>query len=301
MGLRELRSLATVADLGSITRTAEKLNLTPPAIHKQLRCLQTELGVQLYEKVGRRLQLTPAAEIVLPYLRELLANYDAAIEALNEWKGVKKGLVRIGTGPTMSSYILPSLLKEFRRKFPAVDLFVETGNTLALLENLGKGLLDLTLIVSSGLPEEPAFSVQMEWPFEIVFVSSPQKVPKKCMVSDLSRFPFILFKKGSRVGNLIDRYFAEVRFHPRVVMRFDNPEAIKAMMRTGLGISMLAMWTVGADLRKGSLQLIHQREHPLISKIALVVRKSRYVSPAVAEFIELARNFKWKSPWLTKR
>src|SRR5579859_6793293 len=172
MGLRELRSLATLAELGSITRTAEKLYLTPPAIHKQLRCLQTELGVQLYEKVGRRLQLTPAAEIVLPYLRELLANYDAAIDALNEWKGVKKGLVRIGTGPTMSSYILPSLLKEFRRKFPGIELFVETGNTLALLEGLSKGSLDLVLIVSSGLPEEPTFSVEIEWPFEIVFVSS---------------------------------------------------------------------------------------------------------------------------------
>ena len=301
MGLRELRSLAEVADLGSITRTAEKLHLTPPAIHKQLRSLESELGVRLYDRVGRRLQLTPAAEILLPYVRDLLADYDAALNALNEWKGVKKGLVRIGTGPAMSSYILPSMLKGFRRKFPNIELFVETGNTVNLLESLSKGSLDLVLIVSSGLPEEPGFSVEMEWPFEIVFVSSPKAVRKNCRISELSQFPFILFKKGSRVENLIDRYFAEVGFHPRVIMRFDNPEAIKAMMRTGLGISMVPMWTVSADLRVRSLALIRQREHPLVSKVALVVRKSLYVSQPVAAFIELARSFEWKSPWLTKR
>src|SRR5258708_3156695 len=114
MGLRELRSLATVADLGSITRTGEKLHLSPPAIHKQLRSLESELGVRLYDRVGRRLQLTQAAEVLLPYVRDLLADYDAAIDALNEWKGVKKGVVRIGTGPAMSSYILPAVRKEFR-------------------------------------------------------------------------------------------------------------------------------------------------------------------------------------------
>src|SRR5260370_73568 len=107
MGLRELRSFATLADLANITRTAERLHLTPPAIHKQLRCLEAELGVRIYEKVGRRLQLTQAGEVALPYVSSLLANYDALIDALNEWKGARKGLLRLGCGPATSSYILP--------------------------------------------------------------------------------------------------------------------------------------------------------------------------------------------------
>lgn len=299
MGLRELRSLAALADSGSIARTAEKLHLSPPAIHKQLKVLEADLGVRLYERVGRRLQLTQAAEVVLPYLRDLLAQYEAAMSALSEWKGLECGLVRVGAGPAMSSYILPLMLKKFRRNFPGVDLFVETGNSLALLESLSKGSLDLALLVSSGQPEAPTFSVVAEWDFEIVFVSSPhQQVPRNCKISELRKFPFILFKKGSRVENLIDRYFAEVGFQPRVIMRFDNPEAIKAMMRTGLGISMLPMWTVNADLRKGSLLLVRQRERPLMSKLALLSRKSSFVASPVRAFTELARAFECKNPRL---
>src|SRR5262249_58806958 len=114
MELRELRCLMTLADVGSITRTAEKLHLSAAAIHKQLKVLEDELNVRLYEKAGRQLRLTQAAEVLLPHIKNLLAQYDAALSALSEWKGLKHGLVRIGTGPTMSSYLLPSLLDGFR-------------------------------------------------------------------------------------------------------------------------------------------------------------------------------------------
>ncbi len=301
MGLRELRSLATLAELGNITRAAERLHLTPPAVHKQLRSLESELGVRLYEKVGRRLHLTQAAEIALPYVTSLLANHDALTDALNEWKGAGKGLIRIGTGPAMSIYLLPPLLREFRQRLPGVDLFVETGNTITLLESLKKGALDLVMIVSSGLPEDPTFLPQMEWPFEITFVAGPQGAPKICRLSKLSTFPFILFKKGSRIENLIDQYFAHVAFQPRVFMRFDNPEAIKAMIRTGLGISMLPLWSVHAELRNGSIRLIRQREDRLIATIELVARKSQYLSQSEKAFIDLAKNFKWKTAWTTDR
>lgn len=120
-------------------------------------------------------------------------------------------------------------------------------------------------------------------------------------MSELRKFPFILFKKGSRVEDLIDRYFAEVKFQPRIIMRFDNPEAIKAMLRSGFGISMLPMWTVGADLRRRELILIRQRERPLLSKLALLSRKSSYVSKPVRSFIEMAREFEGKNLRLTRR
>ena len=76
------------------------IGLSPGAIHKQLKALEQELGVLLYERVGRRLQLTQATEVVLPYLKEMLAQCDLALAALGEWRGMKRGLVRIGAGPT---------------------------------------------------------------------------------------------------------------------------------------------------------------------------------------------------------
>ena len=99
--------------------------------------------------------------------------------------------------------------------------------------------------------------------------------------------------------NLIDRYFAERDFHPRVIMRFDNAEAIKAMIRTGLGMSMLPLWAVDVDIRRGALTLIRQREQPLLSKVALVSRKSSYVPRPVQAFINMAQTFECRSPRLT--
>lgn len=98
--------------------------------------------------------------------------------------------------------------------------------------------------------------------------------------------------------NVIDRHFAGINFYPTVIMTFDNTEAIKAMIRADLGVSMPAFWVVDADLRKGSLSMIQQREHPLFSKLDLVRRKSSHVLTPVAAFIEVARDFEWKHPRL---
>lgn len=292
MELRELRSLVALAKLGSIARTADKLNMSPAAIHKQLKVLENELGVQLYEKAGRQLRLTQAAEIILPHIKNILAQYDATISALNEWKGLKCGLVRIGTGPTFSSYLLPSLLQEFRGKFPDVEIYVETGNTHQLVEALSGGLLDVTILVSSELSEAPGLTVEATWDFEVALVSSQQQSSKPCRLADLQDSPFILYKKELIFERMIDRYFAEAGFRPRVTMRFDNAEAIKAMVRAGLGISMLPLWTVDAELKSKTLSLIRQQEAPLRAKMALVTRKLGYLPQPVSAFINTTKRWK---------
>src|SRR5712692_7423664 len=299
MELRGLRSLVLLAESGSITQVAGVSHLSPAAIHKQVKALESELDVRLYEKVGRRLRLTSAAELLLPYIKDLLAQHDTAISALQEWKGLKKGVVRIGAGPTISSYILPSLLKRFRRSHPNVDLFVQTGHTPGLVESLRSGSLDLALLVSSEVLAETGLSLETLWDFEFVLVSNLRQVPHRCGIARLQKYPFILFQKGSRMENLIHRYFAERDFHPRVIMRFDSAEAIKAMIGTGLGISMLPFWAVDGDSRRGALALSRQQEQPLLSKIALVSRKSSYVPRAVQALIQVAGTFECRNPRLT--
>ncbi len=291
--LRELRSLLSLAELGSISLTGEQLHLSAAAIHKQLKLLEGELGVRLYEKVGRKLQLTQAAEILIPYVRDMLVQYDSALSAIQEWKGMGRGTIRIGTGP--SSYILPAILKKFRRANPAVEVLVETGNTPVLLNDLQKGSLDLALIVSADLTEEREFCVESHWAFELVLVSHQKATSRRPHLRDLKHNRFILFRKGSRMQAPIDRYFAANGFEPNVTMRFDNAEFIRAMVRAGMGVSMLPLWVVDKDVRERSLSVIRQAEAPLYSKIALIRRKSNYVPRPVQGFIELARSLDGKS------
>ncbi len=288
MEFRELRSLVALSELGGIAPAAQKLHLSAPAIHKQLKLLESELGVRLYEKVGRNLRLTQAAEILLPYLKDILAEYESAISALDEWKGLKRGLVSVGTGPT--SYVLPILLKQFRHAFPGIEVFVETGNTPVLLEGLGKGSLDLAMLVSPDLSERQEFCVEVMWEFEFVIVSHLRRPPHRSSLADLKAFRFILFRKGTRMQESIDRYFSANEFEPNVIMRLDNSEFIKAMVRAGLGISIIPYWVVEKDLREGHLSLIRQKEPPLRSKLALVRRKASFVPQPVQAFIETARN-----------
>jgi DNA-binding transcriptional LysR family regulator len=289
MEMHELRSLIALAEVGSLAAVAKKLHLSPAAIHKQFRALEAGLGVQLYERFGRQLKLTRAAEVLLPYCREMLAQHEAALGALAEWKGLKRGIVRIGAGPTLSSYLLPALLRKFRRTLPAVDLYVETGNSAALIEGVVSGRFDLAMLVSSQFREEPNLSVEASWDVEYVLVSNLCNAPRNCPVSALLPFPFILYSKGSRI---------EINFQPKVIMTFDNAEAIKAMIRTGLGISMLPMWIVDGDLKKGALSLIRQRERRLFSKVELASRKSNYLPGAVQAFVKMARTFQFRSPRL---
>jgi DNA-binding transcriptional LysR family regulator len=286
MELKELRSLVALSELGSIALVADYIHLSPPAIHKQLKTLEAELGVTLYEKAGKKLQLTQAATVLLPHVKELLAHYDFALGALDEWKGLKRGLVRIGTGP--SSYVLPAILKHFRHAYPKIEVLVETANTPALLEELQKGSLDLALVVSADLSERHDFVIEATWDFEMILVSQFKHLPQRPHLADLRERRFILFRQGSRMQEPIDRYFTANMFEPKVVMRFDNAEFIRSMVQAGLGIALLPLWVVRRDLKERHLSMIRPIEATPFSKIALIRRQSSYIPRPVEGFIQTA-------------
>lgn len=286
MELKEVRSLVTLSELGSISLVAERLHLSAPAIHKQLKVLETELDVSLYEKSGKHLKLTGAAEILLPYLKEVLAHYDAATSGLQQWKRMERGVVRIGTGP--SAYVLPAILRLFQKRYPGIEVLVETGNTPVLVDNLSRGLLDLVLIVSTDVAEGQQFAVEAVWDFELVLVTHQRASTRKLTLYDLKDHRFILFGCGSRMQEPIDHYFGRHDFVPRVAMRFDNAEFIRGMVRSGLGTAWLPRWVVERDVKEKNLALIPLVEPPPCSHIVLLRRKSEYIPHPVQGFIDMA-------------
>jgi DNA-binding transcriptional LysR family regulator len=291
MEIRALRSLLGIAETGSIRQTAAGANLSPAAVHKQLKVLEEELAVPLYEKIGGRLRLTPAGELAAPYIREMLAQHDSAVAAISEWKGLGAGLIRIGAGPTTAGYLLPPLLKRFRGQFPGVELVIDTGNTSALLESLASGELDVAFLMADVNGEDRSVRCNLAWEFEIVLVAGSRTVPHRCSIRDLAPYPFILFKKSGRLEAWIDRYLARTGFEPRVTMRLDNADAVKAMTRAGLGVSLLPYWTVAADVGRKQVYLVRQKEEPLVSRMLLVSRNTGYTPRPVDAFIRSAQAF----------
>src|SRR5260370_10231995 len=160
-------------------------------IHKQLKKLEDELGVMLYERVGKQIKLTQAASVLLPHLKEILTQYDSAFSALEEWKGLKRGLVRSGTGST--GYLLPAILRQFEQAYSGVEVQVETGNTGVLVEDLQKGLLDLALIVSSDLKERQDFQIEAVWAFQIVLLPNRGEPVSRPRLAEFIDRVFMLF------------------------------------------------------------------------------------------------------------
>ena len=193
-------------------------------------------------------------------------------------------------GPSLAIYVLPELLRIYSAQFPQVDLDVLTGSSLQLLNGLQSGSLDVILLVGAESLEDPSLQVVTELQFEIVPVSSIHNAPKRCSLARLQPFPFVLFRKGARIENLIDRYLGECRFRPNVRMRFDSAEALKSTLLRLPGIGFLPLYTVRDEIRDGRFLRIRQTEPQLTMTVQMLTRGPGFAPPSVESFVALARD-----------
>jgi DNA-binding transcriptional LysR family regulator len=134
-----------------------------------------------------------------------------------------------------------------------------------------------------------------QWEAQTGFISARLDVPTHCRLAALKKVPFILFGKGTVMESTIRHYFNSLNFQPSVVMRSDSSEAIKAMIRAGLGISVLFLWNIDAEMRGSAFKVIRTDAPPLSLRMALIRSKSGYTQRAVYEFIQLAGRMNWKN------
>lgn len=289
MDIDLLVTLTAVAETASLAGAADRLHLTPAAVHKQMKQFEYLLGVPLYQRSGRGIRLSAAGAIFLPYAQSALAQVEAGKQAVEEWRGLRSGLVRVGTGPTLGSHWLPGLLKSFRIDYPGVMVTVATGSSEELLANARQGRTDLALLVASSDETEPGFEVLHHWESRLVFVAGDPRLPAHGSLNRLGRHPFIGFRKGSRLDGAIERFFARFGLQPNTIMRFDNADGICAILRTGLGYSLLPVWTLREDLAAGRLRVLRVKVRPPTLKVELVRYAEMPLSPAALAFAGLAR------------
>lgn len=287
MELRELKSLHLLAKTGSLSETARLVHLTPAAIHKQLKHLEEELGVPLYEKGADGLAPTTAADVLMPYVLEILSQQENALSALEEWKGVRRGLVRIGAGPALASYVLPEFLERYHKRFPLVELDVHTGSTRTLLSALQDGNLDMALVVAGNQIEDAAFSLVLEKTVELWAVTALEAVKARCSLKHIANFPFLMFGTGTRIEEMITSYWNRHGLTPNAAMRFDSAEALKATLRRKIGVAIMPAYTVKDEVRNGTLRRIRIRQPLLTMKLRFLTSRSHYISPAVKEMAQV--------------
>jgi len=293
MELREIKSFVALAKSHSILEVARELGLTPGAVHKHLKILEQELGVRLYERHDGALRLTAAGEVAFPHFLDVLDRRDAAIRAISDCKGETGGLIRVGAGPNFSSHMLPRILSKFRQAHPKVEVFVETGDGRHLLESLRIGELDLIFEVAYPDVKPPDFAPMALWESHVGIISALSDLPSYCRMGRLTKVPFILFQKGSHMQDMIDAYLQRIPFRPHVVMRSDSADAIKAMVKSRLGVAMLFLYNANQEFKNGSLRVIHTDAPPLSARMVLLKRSSSYTPRALTAFAKVAQSMNW--------
>ncbi|SMH50638.1 LysR family transcriptional regulator [Maritimibacter sp. HL-12] len=286
--IQQLRLLEAVARHHSITRAAEEVHLTQPSVSMQVRTLEEKIGMPLTEQVGRTLHLTRAGEIVTAAAREILARLaemEAGLEDLDREVGGRLSVAVVST----AKYFMPQLLGSFKRRFPKVEPRLQITNRETLLARMGANADDLYII--GRLPEEEAQSVIAE-PFlenVIAFVARPDHplVGQKAIpLARIARQDLLNREPGSGTRLAVERLCAAAGVTLRTHMEFDDSEAIKQGVVSGLGIASLSLHTVRHELASGELAVLDVQGFPLRRRWFAVHRKGKRLSNAAERFLD---------------
>ncbi|MBT9494820.1 MAG: LysR family transcriptional regulator [Paucibacter sp.] len=282
---RQLRVFCEVAKSLSFARAAEVLHLTPPAVTMQVKELESQLGLPMFERQGRQVSLTTSGEYFLVYARRLLATLKEADDAMARFRGAESGLLSIGLVST-AKYFVPQLLARFHEEHPGVEVKLSVcQNRQQLVALLQSGEVDLA--VMGRPPKELATRAEPFAAHPQVFVAAPNHplasldhVPLEALANQR----FIAREIGSGTRKMMDDFLREHHLAPRVAMELPSNETIKQAVMAGMGVSFLSLHTLGLELRVGVLKLLDVEHTPLMRTWNLVRMQSKLLSPAAEAF-----------------
>jgi molybdate transport repressor ModE-like protein len=278
------RSFLEIARLGSVSAAARALGLTQPAVTKQIRALESALEATLLERQGRGVRLTAAGELLRDFGRRSAGLLDDFRTALAELERGESGKLAIGAGVTTCVQHLPPWLREFRRRYPGVDVSIRTGTSRDVETWVAGAEVDLGFLTSE--PQRPELVVRRLFEEQIVLVVAPGSAADRHV--NLDALPLILFPRSTGFRQYLEGRFAARRQSFTVKMETDDVEAIKSFVAVGLGASFLPIGTVAEDLRRGLLVAVEPRGlGKLRRSTTLVWREDRRPTFAMRRFLEI--------------
>ena len=288
---RQLRAFSVLARTGSFTRTAHELHLTQSAISYAMKALEEEIGCRLLDRVGKSVVLTQAGEQLLARAGKILDEMTAArleLSHLGKWGSSR---LRIGASTTACQYVLPAVLREFKESFPRCAISIEPGDTPEAIASLRAHRIDLAVNLEPR--REDALEFRPLFTDELLFALSPihpwaksGRIPR----DDIARQHYILYGKTSYTFQMIEEYFRQEKIVLHSLLDLGNMEAIKELVKLGLGISILAPWTAKKELEAGSLITLPLGRRKLKRRWGVLHWKNQRLNLAQETFIRLCES-----------
>ncbi len=288
MDLRQLEIIRAIAESGSFTAAGELLHVSQSAISRQILLLEEELGEAVFYRIGRRIRITPAGESLLQLSHRVFQDLQDTVTAISDKQESLRGTMRLVGGMTVCLYVFPALLAEVRRIHPQLDLKITVGSTPRSIAMLRAGAGDLGLLT---LPIEAsdlvAVPVLQEELLLVTYPTHPLAKKRLVQAAELDKQPFILFETGSVTRRLVEEFFTRERIEAEIVMETENVEIIKAMVRNGLGISIIPWQAAADDVRTRQLSASRIAGHSLQRETGWLYPKMSRLPRPVSEVIRV--------------
>ncbi|WP_019535133.1 LysR family transcriptional regulator [Paenibacillus ginsengihumi] len=290
MELRQLNTFRTVASTLNFSRAAEVLNYVPSNVTMQIKALEDELGVRLFDRLGKQLVLTNEGKRFLTHIQVVLNRLDEARSVVHE-NGILSGTLTISANEVICAYRLPAVFQLFRSRHPGVRLIFRSFSNQQLKEALFEGTADVVFMLdepirSSGLAVEPL----LEETFR--FFAAPDHPLTKQTVLQLEDFQgevFLTNEKGCPYRTMFDRAFEKEGIDSITYLEFQSAEAIKQCAMVGIGIAFLPEITVQAEVERGELVALPWEIPELHVYTQMLWHKDKWLSPIILSFIEATR------------
>jgi DNA-binding transcriptional LysR family regulator len=292
VNLHHLRIFYAVAQRLSITTAADELLLSQPAVSLQIKALEREVGLPLFERGGAKLRLTQAGEMLYRSAASILHAKDEAERAIAELRDGTRGRLLLGAGATGGMYVLPRILQAYKRLWPDTEIHLQIGSTDQLLDRVVQNALDVVLV--GGPIEDRRFAVEPICADELALIAAPSHPIAslgKVTLRDVAAAPFIVPEGGSRTRVLVERRFREAGVPLRIAMQLPGTEGVKRAVEAGLGVGMVSGYAVEAECATGVLRRVPIEGWTVVRTMNLVYRSQKYFSPVGERFREFARAF----------
>jgi len=270
-----------------MTRAARQLGVSQPALSAMLRKLEAEVGAELLHRTGRGVELTDAGRVFLDHAEDALRRAEAGVRAVRELAGLERGSIRVGGGATATAYLLPPVVSTVRKKHPRLRFYVREAGSTAVAAAVAAGELDLGIVT---LPvHHPDAGELLTIPLvedELRLIVPPRhrlSLRSSFRWKDLMGQGVVAFEAGTAVRQIVDQASLAAGVRLEVVMELRSIESIKQMVAAGIGVGFVSKFA----LRGGDG--LACRESGLKRRMAIVRRRDRVPSAAVAEFERVLR------------
>lgn len=288
MNLNHLAIFHAVAEAGSIGGGAARLHISQPAVSKQLKDFESSLGLPLFDRLPKGVRLTAAGEQLLIFARRISAAETAAERTLAEMRDLHAGKLAIGASTTIGNYLLPTILAEYQRTYPRIEIALEIANTEVIQHKLLDSALDLGLtegFVTSDELHAETFALD-----QIVVIAAPDHHlvgRTRLSLHELCDEICVLREPGSGTRSVIEHMLIQRGFQHQPAMSLGSTEAIKRAVAAGAGISLVSRLAVSDELDAGTLVVLPVNDLQLERPLHKLSLRNKQPSRAVQAFAAL--------------